>query len=116
MENELLITASKSGEALVYKFDLKDGIDKAKVIKTLTIPSKYYSDQYLYHSLQFNGKLYFFYDKENLAVIDPKSLDDYKIIKIKTKSDEIVDNFGIIPDWSHDQVALFKDNNIVIVN
>ena len=63
-----------------------------------------------------NGKLYFFYDKENLAIIDPKSLEDYKTIKIETKSDRIVDDFGIIPDWSNNQVALYKDNNILIIN
>ena len=37
MENELLITASKKGEAVVYKIDIKEGIEQAKVIKTLAI-------------------------------------------------------------------------------
>ena len=77
MDRELLVTASKKGESVVYKVDFKDGIDQAKITDTLSIiPSNYYS-QYLYHSLLFNEKLYFFYDKENLAIIDTKSLKDY---------------------------------------
>ena len=78
MDSELLITASKEGEPVVYKVDFKDGIDQAKIIDSLSIiPSKYYSDQPLYLSLLLNKKLYFFYDKENLAIIDTKSLNNY---------------------------------------
>ena len=78
MDSKLLITASKDGEAVVYKVDFQDGIDQAKVTETQTIiPTKYYSNQLLYHSQLLNRKLYFFYDKENLAIMDPKSLKDY---------------------------------------
>ena len=45
LDSELLITASKDGEAVVYKVDLKNGIEQAKITDTLAIiPSKYYSD------------------------------------------------------------------------
>ena len=78
-------------EAYVARIDIKDGIDykNPKIIETLIIkPLKLNDYQYDYedyhapHSCLFRNKLLFYYDKENLAVIDPGSLKDYKTIKV----------------------------------
>ena len=72
--------------------------------------------QPLSHSILLDNKLFFFYDEENLAVIDAETLEDHKTIKVEAKSEETAREFGIISDWSHDQLVLFKDFSIIVFN
>jgi hypothetical protein len=74
-------------------------LTNAKVVKTNSIPSKYYNhSSYLQHSVMKDNKLFFLQHKENLIIIDPESLEFTRpVIKITNK---FVDDseFGIFKD------------------
>lgn len=99
---------------MVYKIDLQDGIERAKVTRRKSFPSKYHEEKYLDHCIVIHDTVYFFYDWENIAIMDAMNLITIKELKLY---DSLCKDgclcFGLITDTISQKVSLFANKDSV---
>ena len=117
-ETHALLVASKEDTAFVYKIDLSEGIEQAKVENKIEFPIKQRGRYESFNSsIVKNGALYYYYELGNLAKIDGSSLEIIKEIGIKFESKKKeYGYYGISAEWTESSLALFKYDKILILN
>jgi hypothetical protein len=65
---------------------MSEGLENAKVKQTKTIKSNYYRHgAYVNHSVIKGTRLFYFYDKENIVILNTETLEIIKEVKVNNK-------------------------------